>query len=96
MSYPKITINDSKLFASFYYPNITNDTCTICRVSLQGDSIYHEENKNYSGNTEKKNIIFIGNCGHAFHDICMNKWKTNNIKCPVCSEKFVSVKTLYV
>jgi hypothetical protein len=95
MSYPKITINDSKLFASFYYPNITNDTCTICRVSLQGESIY-EDNKKYNDNVEKKNVILIGNCGHAFHEICMNKWQTNNIKCPVCSEKFVTVKTLFV
>ncbi len=81
MDHPFIKINYMNIITSNRYNNISNTDCVICRKSIYSDSIYAIEN-----NIES--TIRTGQCGHGFHNECINPWLTNNKKCPICSEPF--------
>ena len=76
-----ITINNNKLISSWSYNLDKNSDCTICRSSLNSDSIY---------NIEKgiRSTLSRGLCGHMFHTECIDPWLKNNIKCPICSQDY--------
>ena len=60
-----------------------NDICPICRNDIDDSCV------NCSTNNCKS---IIGECGHAFHYHCIQKWlKTNYYKqlCPLCKNNFV-------
>ena len=74
-----IIINKHKLITSWSYNLDKNTDCTICRGSLNSDSIY---------NIEKgiRSTLSRGLCGHMFHTECIDPWLKNNVKCPICSQ----------
>ena len=59
-----------------------NDDCTICRQSLNEDSIYAKEENKVS------DIVTSNNCGHCFHVECINPWLKKYNKCPICTGKW--------
>mgnify|MGYP001440249090 CR=1 FL=1 len=56
-----------------------NEYCTICRQSLNCDSIYAKD-ENYVSS------ICMGKCGHSFHQECITPWLKHNNKCPICAK----------
>lgn len=54
-----------------------NRECPICRTELE---------------TESKDCVIIGNCGHGFHSKCISDWHKQMHKktCPVCNKNWVS------
>lgn len=32
---------------------------------------------------------YCGNCGHLFHSYCIERYLTNETKCPSCNERWV-------
>ncbi len=76
-----IVINKHKLISSWSYNLDKNTDCTICRDSLNSDSIY---------NIEKgiRSTLSRGLCGHMFHTECIDPWLKNNKKCPICSNDY--------
>lgn len=76
-----IIINNHKLISSWSYNLDKNSDCTICRSSLNSDSIY---------NIEKgiRSTLSRGLCGHMYHTECIDPWLKNNIKCPICSQNY--------
>lgn len=65
-----------------------NDTCLICRKNLNETDPSTKE----KGNTS--NEISIGACGHAYHRNCLRGWTRNNNRCPYCSQKWVTNRTI--
>lgn len=76
-----IVINNMKIISSWSYHLDKNTDCTICRGSLNSDSIY---------NMEKgiRSTLSRGLCGHMYHTECIDPWLKNNIKCPICSQNY--------
>lgn len=60
-----------------------NADCTICRHSLNNDSIYAKE-ENYTSE-----ILTSKNCGHSFHKECIIPWLNKYYKCPICADKWM-------
>ena len=81
MSVKKFNINNIKLLSSWCYDLSTNIDCTICRCSLNTNSLYNQD----KGINSK---IIQGICGHTFHEECINPWINNNKHCPICSAKW--------
>jgi hypothetical protein len=54
------------------YPNTSYHECCIC---LNSYSYYH------SGGRKKLQ------CGHIFHNECIERWNEKNILCPICRKK---------
>jgi RING-box protein 1 len=77
----KFTINSIKILSSWGYKLSSNTDCTICRCSLDGQSIYNQEKGVDS-------IITRGTCGHSFHEECIKPWITINNHCPICSAEW--------
>ena len=59
-----------------------NKDCSICRTSLDSDSIYAID-------LNIKSTLKIGACNHCFHNDCIDKWLINNLNCPICNDTFV-------
>jgi hypothetical protein len=78
-----ITINSIKMITSTSYILDKNVDCTICRQSLNNDSIYALE-KGW------RSTILTGLCGHTFHAECITPWLKTSLNCPICSQKFHS------
>ncbi len=81
MSEPFLKINECKLFASWSYIMDKNTECTICRQSLNCNSLYAIEKG-------IKSTIQSGICGHMFHKECIEPWLKTNTKCPICCKSF--------
>jgi RING-box protein 1 len=77
-----IKIKHINIISSWTYVMDKNTECTICRQSLNSDSIYAIENNTTS-------TLITGTCGHMFHHECINPWLRNNKKCPICSNQFL-------
>lgn len=56
-----------------------NDCCTICRQSLDDDSIYAKEG-NFISRLQTNHT-----CGHTFHEECVKPWLHKHGKCPICA-----------
>tara|TARA_Y100000590_G_scaffold80784_2_gene89713 strand:+ start:850 stop:1089 length:240 start_codon:yes stop_codon:yes gene_type:complete len=74
-------IKSSTLFCSRVFKHKNND-CTICRQSLEEDSIYAKEDNLIS------ELITSQYCGHTFHKECIEPWLQKYNKCPICAEKW--------
>jgi hypothetical protein len=77
----KFTINNIKILSNWKF-NIKNSDCTICRCSLNTNSIYKQKNQ-----SESK--IVKGVCGHSFHYECIKPWVDKNKYCPICCNNWV-------
>ncbi len=75
---PFIKINNMNIITSWSYISDTNTDCTICRQSINNNSIYAIE-KGFISEIDK------GKCGHFFHSECIKPWLISNKKCPICS-----------
>lgn len=73
----KFVINNIKIISSWGYNLPSNTDCTICRNSLNTNSLYHEEKGIDS-------LIVAGTCGHSFHIECIKSWEKANHTCPIC------------
>ncbi len=78
---PFIKIKNMNIISSWSYVSDTNMECTICRQSINADSIYAIEKGN-------KSKLSKGKCGHIFHTECIKPWLLNNTRCPICSEQY--------
>lgn len=78
---PFIKITNMNIISSWTYVSDKNTDCTICRQSINSNSIFANEN----GTISK---VISGKCGHIFHTECINPWLIANQKCPICSNKF--------
>jgi protein-arginine kinase activator protein McsA len=58
-----------------------NVDCTICRQSLENDSIYAKEDNTFS-------LVKSGLCGHTFHNECIEPWLNKYKSCPICTKTF--------
>lgn len=75
----KFVVNDIKLFSSHSLNLPTNIDCTICRCSLNTNSLY-----NMDKGIDSK--IVEGVCCHSFHFECIEPWVVKNKRCPICSD----------
>ncbi len=81
MSQTFIKINNSQIFTSWSYKIDKNADCTICRQSLNSDSLYSIEKG-------VKSTLLKGKCGHMYHTECITPWLKDNKKCPICSATY--------
>ena len=82
MSKPRFVINSMDCVTSWSYLLPCNKECTICRESLNKDSLQYQEKGLDS-------YIITGVCGHSFHNDCIEPWIKKNNKCPICTCKWV-------
>ncbi len=78
---PFIKINNMTIISSWSYVSDKNTDCTICRQSINTDSIYAMEEG-------FKSKVCSGRCGHIFHNECIEAWLKSNKRCPICSEHY--------
>lgn len=78
----KFIVNDYRILSSWGYNLPSNTDCTICRCSLNTNSIYNQE----KGIDSK---IVSGMCSHTFHSECIKPWVNQNNHCPICSAKWI-------
>ena len=76
-----IKIKDMNIISSWSYVTDKNTDCTICRISINSNSIYAVEKGVVS-------LILKGKCGHIFHSECIKPWLSSNKRCPICSDTF--------
>ncbi len=76
-----IKIKNMNIISSWSYVSDKNTDCTICRQSINTDSIYAIEKG-------IKSSISKGLCGHIFHNECIKPWLQTNKRCPICSNNF--------
>mgnify|MGYP006105761839 CR=1 FL=1 len=81
----KFKINSVRLLSTWCYNLKTNTDCTICRTSLNANSIYAQEKGADS-------YVVSGMCGHSFHHECIDPWAKTSQHCPICSSKWVYQK----
>jgi RING-box protein 1 len=73
----KFVINDIKILSCWGYNLPSNTDCTICRHSLNTQSLYYQDKGIES-------IIQRGSCGHSFHCECIQPWVSKHKTCPIC------------
>jgi hypothetical protein len=78
---PFIKIKNMNIISSWSYVSDKNTDCTICRQSINNNSVYAIE----GGFTS---FVSSGKCGHIFHDECIIPWLKTNKRCPICSQPF--------
>lgn len=78
---PFIKINNMNIISSWSYVSDKNTDCTICRQSINSNSIYAIEKGIGSE-------ISVGKCGHLFHNECITPWLHTNKRCPICSQSY--------
>lgn len=85
MSKSRFNISNIKIMTSSRFNIPFSDECSICRCNVNEDSPQFKSR----GLTS---TVIIGECGHAFHEECINGWLKINSICPFCSEKWVTKK----
>lgn len=83
----KFIIKDIKIVSSWGYNLSSNTDCTICRCSLNTNSIYYQDKGIES-------TIVDGVCGHTFHNECISPWVNKNKHCPICSSTWIFNKNV--
>ena len=78
---PFIKIKNINIISSWSYIADKNTDCTICRQSINNNSIYAIEKGKIS-------TVHMGKCGHIFHTECITPWVNKNPRCPICSEPY--------
>jgi RING-box protein 1 len=78
---PFIKIKHMNIISSWTYIAEKNTDCTICRQSINNNSVYAIENGYLS-------TVHMGNCGHIFHTECIKPWLLKNSKCPICLQPY--------
>ena len=78
----KFTVNNIKILSSWGYNLPSNTDCTICRESLNANSLYNQD-KGIDSH------IVEGSCGHSFHYECINPWVQTNKTCPLCFVQWI-------
>lgn len=73
----KFVINDIKILSCWGYNLPSNTDCTICRYSLNTQSLYNQDKCIES-------IVQRGSCGHSFHCECIQPWVSKHKTCPIC------------
>jgi len=84
---PRFVIEKCSLITQWAWDTI-NDSCPICRNSVNEDSITNENNPNIAS------VVVVGMCGHAFHYDCIGKWLKNSKNCPLCNSTWEYQKTM--
>ena len=74
----KFVVNNIRILSSWGYNLSSNTDCTICRCSLNTNSLYHQDKGLDS-------YVVEGICGHSFHYECIKPWVEKNKHCPICS-----------
>ena len=79
----KFTIKNINILSTYGYNLPNNTDCTICRCSLNEQSLY-----NHDKGIDSK--VAVGMCSHSFHVECINPWITaKNKNCPICSQDWI-------
>ena len=86
MSNTPFVIKRMNLFSSWVFNLPKNTECTICRCSLNGPSLYHQEKGIDS-------YVVSGICQHSFHNECIKPWVDKNKLCPICTQSWEFSKT---
>ncbi len=73
----KFVVNNIKILSSWGYNLPTNTDCTICRVSLNTNSLYYQDKGIDS-------YVVEGTCSHSFHYECIKPWAEKHKTCPIC------------
>ena len=77
----EMSVKKYTLFCSTHL-DCKNDDCTICRKSLDEDSIFAQE-ENYCSTLVSNSI-----CNHTFHKECIEPWLRKFNKCPICASQW--------
>lgn len=78
----KFIINNINILSSWGYNLSSNTDCTICRESLNTNSLYNQDKGIDSEVVE-------GSCGHSFHYECIDPWVKTNKTCPICFVQWI-------
>ena len=79
----RFTVNKINILSGWVYNLPTNCDCSICRVSLNTNSIYNQDKGVDS-------FVVQGVCNHSFHYECIKQWiETTNKHCPYCFVQWV-------
>ena len=84
---PRFVIEKCSLITQWAWDTI-NDSCPICRNSVNEDSITNENNPVINS------VVVVGMCGHAFHYDCIDRWLKNSKNCPLCNSNWEYQKTM--
>ena len=81
MTDSRFEIKSINVLTSWRHNLPLNSDCTICRNSLNEDSIEYT----MKGITS---YVIVGQCGHSYHRECLNGWIKDNPRCPICGDKW--------
>lgn len=80
MATPKLTLKNVKLYMTY---DFDPEDCKICKSNLCAPTP-----QDLTDNSITKLDLFVigGECGHIFHNKCINSLKKNNFaSCPICN-----------